>query len=220
VLGNHDQSRIASRIGRERARLAQMLLLCLRGTPTCYYGDEIGMQDVLVPPELTQDPQGKFSYPHSRDPERSPMQWEAVPQAGFSTAQPWLPVGEDYESVNVEAQRAEPRSTLCLFRRLAWLRRERAALAYGTYRSLHPRPGDHGEPLSTTRDRVFAFARETGREHLAVLLNFSPDRVTVDLSDLGAHGRVLLSSELDREGGLPLANVELRPYEGLIVETV
>ncbi|HWG86010.1 MAG TPA: alpha-amylase family glycosyl hydrolase, partial [Deinococcales bacterium] len=110
VLGNHDNSRIASRLGPQVARVAQMLLLTLRGTPTLYYGDEIGMRDVPVPPELTQDPQGKFAYEHSRDPERSPMQWDATRNAGFSAGDPWLPLAADYRAVNVEAARADERS--------------------------------------------------------------------------------------------------------------
>src|SRR5436305_6452152 len=72
VLGNHDRPRIATRVGREQARLTQMLLLTLRGTPTYYYGDELGMQNVAVPPELMLDPHGKDNPEHSRDPQRAP----------------------------------------------------------------------------------------------------------------------------------------------------
>ena len=73
VLGNHDKPRIASRVGREQSRAAQMLLLTLRGTPTCYYGDELGMVNVPVPRELIYDPPGKVNPQYSRDPERSPF---------------------------------------------------------------------------------------------------------------------------------------------------
>ena len=83
VLGNHDRTRIATRVGREQARLTQMLLLTLRGTPTCYYGDELGMQDVPLPRELMHDPLGKEHPEQSRDPVRSPMQWDDSPNAGF-----------------------------------------------------------------------------------------------------------------------------------------
>ncbi len=79
VLGNHDRHRIASRIGPEQARVAAMLLLTLRGTPTVYYGDEIGMHDVPIPPEAAQDP-WELNVPGlglGRDPERTPMQWDA-----------------------------------------------------------------------------------------------------------------------------------------------
>src|SRR5207302_8258388 len=96
VLGNHDRHRIATRAGREQARVAQMLLLTLRGTPTCYYGDELGMQNSYVPPELLYDPQGKENPEHSRDYERTPMQWDSTANAGFSAPDvtPWLPVAD------------------------------------------------------------------------------------------------------------------------------
>jgi alpha-glucosidase len=103
VLGNHDRARIASRVGEAQARVAAMLLLTLRGTPTLYNGDEIGMQDVPIPPELVQDPFEK-NVPGigvGRDPERTPMQWDASPSAGFSTGTPWLPVADNYAVVNV-----------------------------------------------------------------------------------------------------------------------
>src|SRR6266852_5355958 len=100
VLGNHDKPRIATRVGREQARLAQMLLLTLRGTPTCYYGDEIGMQNVPIPLEQLQDPKAKVSPEHSRDYERTPMQWNALANAGFTDPEvrPWLPVADDYQT--------------------------------------------------------------------------------------------------------------------------
>ena len=83
VLGNHDRPRIATRVGREQARTAQMLLLTLRGTPTCYYGDELGMQNVAIPAAPMHDPPGKQDPQHSRDPQRTPMQWDTSPNAGF-----------------------------------------------------------------------------------------------------------------------------------------
>ena len=97
-----------------------MLLLTLRGTPTLYYGDELGMADVPIPPERAVDPG------MARDPVRTPMRWDAGPHAGFSTAEPWLPVGE---GAAVAAQRDDPRSMLTLYRRLLALRRESDDLA-------------------------------------------------------------------------------------------
>ena len=88
VLGNHDNPRIASRIGAAQARVAAMLLLTLRGTPTLYYGDEIGMHNVPIPPDRVQDPFEK-NVPGlglGRDPARTPMQWSAAPNAGFTSA--------------------------------------------------------------------------------------------------------------------------------------
>ena len=94
VLGNHDHHRIASRVGSAQARVAAMLLLTLRGTPTMYYGDEIGMQDGIVPPDLVQDPFEKRvpGIGVGRDPARTPMQWDASANASFTCGTPWLPV--------------------------------------------------------------------------------------------------------------------------------
>ncbi|MBX6340831.1 MAG: alpha-amylase, partial [Thermomicrobiaceae bacterium] len=135
VLGNHDRSRIASRVGPEQARVAAMLLLTLRGTPTMYYGDEIGMRDVLIPPDRVQDPLER-NVPGiglGRDPERTPMQWEPGPNAGFTTGEPWLPLADDYQTCNVEVEREDPRSMLSLYRRLIALRRAEPALHVGSY---------------------------------------------------------------------------------------
>src|SRR5262249_13091708 len=99
VLGNHDNSREATRVGQAQARVAAMLLLTLRGTPTLYYGDELGMPDVPIPSERVQDPFEK-NVPGrglGRDPERTPMPWRSGPGAGFTTGDPWLPLGDDAE---------------------------------------------------------------------------------------------------------------------------
>ena len=103
VLGNHDRPRVASRVGREQARVAAMLLLTLRGTPTLYYGDEIGMHQVADRARPVRDPFEK-NVPGigvGRDGCRTPMQWDATADAGFSTATPWLPLADDYARENV-----------------------------------------------------------------------------------------------------------------------
>jgi alpha-glucosidase len=118
VLGNHDRPRVASRIGREQTRVAAMLLLTLRGTPTIYYGEEIGMAQVPIPPERVQDPFEK-NVPGigvGRDNCRTPMQWDAGPHAGFSKVEPWLPLASDYRRENVENQRADATSLLNVYR--------------------------------------------------------------------------------------------------------
>src|SRR5262249_48763806 len=136
VLGNHDRPRVASRVGAAQARVAQLLLLTLRGTPTLYNGDELGMHDVAIPPARIVDPAGRFAPHHSRDPERTPMQWDASPYAGFSPVEPWLPLADDYAVVNVTAERADPRSQLALVHQLLALRREYAVLAVGSYHAV------------------------------------------------------------------------------------
>lgn len=194
VVSNHDQTRVATRIGDAQARGAAMLLLTLRGTPFIYYGDELGMRDVDIPPEKYQDPQG-INVGISRDPERTPMQWNAAPYAGFSMVEPWLPLAPDYQTVNVEVQQADPRSMLTLYKRLIDLRQGDDALALGDY-----------VPLDAP-DGVFAYRR--GGKY-TVILNFTDEPKQLVLG-----GDVVISTHLDREGYED--NVELRPYEGVIL---
>ncbi len=123
VLGNHDRPRVASRIGAAQAPAAAMLLTTLRGTPTLYYGDEIGMEDVAISRPV--DPWGR------RDPARTPMQWGS---RGFSAVEPWLPYGDE-AAISVAAQREDPASLLSLYRRLLRVRREFAAATYETLRA-------------------------------------------------------------------------------------
>ena len=124
VLGNHDRPRIATRAGREQAKVAAMALLTLRGTPTMYQGDEIGMENVHIPPDRIVDPPGvDIGAGEGRDGERTPMQWDDSPNAGFTDAQPWLPLAEDSAEYNVQAEREDPDSFLTLYHNLIELRR-------------------------------------------------------------------------------------------------
>ena len=208
VLGNHDRPRVATRLGREQARMAQMLLLTLRGTPTCYYGDEVGMQNVAIPPELMQDPEGKQNAHYSRDPQRTPMQWESSPNAGFCPAgvRPWLPIADDFQSYNVAAEQLDPRSFLTFVRTLLTLRRARPALSVGSQQSI-----DQPNPT------CFVYQRQHADERCLVALNFSAQNQVVTLPEQG-QGRLLLSTHLDREEPLPLSEVHLRGNEGVVIE--
>lgn len=135
ILSNHDNPRIASRVGRDQARVAAVLLLTLRGTPTIYYGDEIGMRDVPIPLNEVQDPQG-LNMPDknlSRDPARTPMQWNNNEHAGFTTGKPWLRIDRQFERVNVEVQKEDKHSTLSLYRQLITLREKEESLFSGDY---------------------------------------------------------------------------------------
>ncbi len=209
VLGNHDEPRVASRFGEEAARSAMLLLLTLRGTPTLYYGDELGMTDVPFPPAQAKDPFG-LRVPGmglGRDPQRTPMQWEPGPHAGFAPAGavPWLPLAPDAGSRNVALQRDRPGSMLSLTRALLALRRSRRALERGSYRSLPDAP-----------EGVFAFLREEGAERLLVLVGFRDGPVLVPLGKDRA-ARLLLSTHPGARLDAPDAYA-LRPREGVILE--
>jgi alpha-glucosidase len=166
VLGNHDEPRVATRLGARGARLAMLLLLTLRGTPTLHYGDEIGLTDVEVPPELVQDPWEKRvpGLGLGRDPERSPMPWDGSPNAGFTVpaAHPWLPLGADAGRRHVEAEARRPESMLSFTRALLALRRSHPALHRGGHR-----------PIDGVPSEVFAYLREHGRDRALVALNFA-----------------------------------------------
>jgi alpha-glucosidase len=150
VLSNHDRPRLASRYGKEAVRTAAMLLLTLRGTPTLYLGDEIGMADGAVPPDRIQDPQGiNLGADRSRDYCRTPMQWSADLNAGFSPVDPWLPVDDSHKQVNVSAQLDDPKSVLTLYRRLMHYRKATPALDRGSYTT-----------VAVTKKNCFVYLRE------------------------------------------------------------
>jgi alpha-glucosidase len=186
-----------------------MLLLTLRGTPTLYYGDELGMHNVPIPPERVQDPFEK-NVPGlglGRDPSRTPMQWSSAPNAGFTAGAPWLPIADDFMTRNVDSQAADAKSILTLYRRLIQLRREQPALSIGAYTAI-PTPGDL---LAYRR----SFAR--GRRYF-VVLNLSSEPATFQSPVVGVRGRVAISTHLDREAEPFAGQIDLRADEGLLIE--
>ena len=202
TLGNHDEIRLATRLGPENARLAAMLLLTLRGTPFLYYGDELGMTEVDIPSELARDPWGENVPYLSRDGARTPMQWDASSAAGFSEAEPWLPVGPDYTSRNVESELGDEGSILNLYRRLLALRRSSNALRRGSYLT---------HPAST--ETVLVYRREADEETMTVALNISDDPVTVTLRS----GRVAISTGDPMRNDSIKGRLALAPREGVVV---
>ncbi len=207
VLGNHDQPRLATRFGgQSQARLAAMLLLTLRGTPTLYYGDEIGMENGLIPAEKIQDPQGKnLGAERSRDVCRTPMQWDDTPFAGFSSVEPWLPVSADYPSRNVKAQQADPASMLNLYRHLLRLRAESPSLHGGSY-----------QPLDVSAADCFVYRRQAEGQERIVALNFSAEKRLVSIPG-PLRVKIVLSTHLNREESVPADQILLRPHEGVIL---
>jgi alpha-glucosidase len=208
VLSNHDKPRIAARAGPAQARVAAMLLMTLRGTPTMYYGDEIGMRDVTIPPHRVRDPFEK-NLPGlglGRDPARTPMQWTAEENAGFSTAEPWLPLADDFANCNVAVERDDPSSLLSLYRSLIQLRRTQPALSVGAFAAL------------PAGDDLMAYVRSRGERRLLIVLNFGAQAQKFKLADLQARVSLLLATHIDR-AKQPLGDeVLLRGNEGIIAE--
>jgi alpha-glucosidase len=206
VLGNHDQPRVASRIGSAQARVAALLLLTLRGTPTIYYGEEIGMHDVPIPTDRAHDPR-ELNQPGrglGRDPFRTPMQWDASPGGGFTTGDPWLPLARDLDERNVERERDDPTSMLTLYRRLIELRRSEPALSVGSYAPV-PAEGD-----------LLAYLRCFEDRRLLVALTLGIGGGSLDVSGVG-EGEVLLSLQGQRRGERVSGSVALEGNDAVIV---
>jgi alpha-glucosidase len=208
VLGNHDQPRIASRIGEQQARCAAMLLLTLRGTPTIYYGDELGMQQVMLRDDEIQDAFEKRvpGLGVGRDGCRTPMQWNAEKFAEFSTAKPWLPLEPGYGDRNVARQKDEPGSVLQLYHRLIELRRKHKAIQIGSYRPI------------MAADDLLLFIREHGGEKFLIALNMGPESMSVGFANGLLRGEFMLSSFGDRDTEFIDGNVKLRSNEGTIIK--
>ncbi|MFD2247849.1 alpha-amylase family glycosyl hydrolase [Pontibacter ruber] len=207
VLGNHDQPRITSRVGKSQARVAAMLLLTLRGTPTIYYGDEIGMRDVAIPPEEVQDPQG-LNMPDlylSRDPSRTPMQWNDQANGGFSESKPWLRLPDNYRRLNVQAQEQDPYSMLSLYRKLLKLRHEEPALNIGTYVPVPP------------EGQVLSFIRQHESQRFLIVLNLSHRPVFFKPRNLSCRGRIAIATYPEREGEAFNNSTSLAGDEGLVI---
>jgi alpha-glucosidase len=205
VLGNHDRSRLATRIGTKQARTAAMLLLALPGIPIIYNGDEIGMHDVEIPLALQKDPYG-IKYPgFGRDPERTPLQWDDSKNAGFTKGKPWLPIAKDYKKINVKKQVQDKHSILNLYKSLTQLRKSSNAILKGTYKS-----------LQIDNKNIYGFIREYKNEKIVVLLNFSNKKQNLSLQL--SNGILLYNSFLDQKSSekIDLNNLSLRANEGCI----
>jgi alpha-glucosidase len=207
VLGNHDRPRLVSRIGPEQARVAAMLLLTLRGTPTIYYGEEIGMAEAVIPPDHLRDPIGDSiaGLKYGRDSVRTPMQWDASRFAGFSIVDPWLPIADTSAEANVAAQRRAPASIFNLYRRLIALRRSSPALLDGVYRTV------------MVWLNLFVFARIEASERMLIMLNLGGDAVAADPGANVWKGTIAASTAADRDGEVVAEGIMLRANEGLVV---
>ena len=177
VSGNHDNHRVASRFGRQRGDEIVMLTLTLPGIGVVYNGDEIGMEDRWFTYQETVDPAGCNAGPakyylKSRDPERTPYQWDNSTSAGFSqTNKTWLPVNENYKSLNLAAQKREYYSHYVAFKSLSYLKKQ-PVIANGSLE------------VDVIDGRVLSVKRELGNDTVIVMMNFSKNPVTVNLTKL------------------------------------
>jgi alpha-glucosidase len=208
VLGNHDQKRIATRVGQAQARIAAMLLLTLRGTPTIYYGDEIGLQNVPIDPAQAQDPWEKNEpgLGLGRDPQRTPMPWDGSEGGGFTIGVPWLPLNADRRTRNVASMAEYRHSILHLYRALIALRGSHLALQAGDY-----------VPL-VANETVYAFERrDPAGQRLLVALNFGTAGSSLSLPEVTS-ARLLLSTAMTREGEHIHGTLHLDAAEGVVLE--
>lgn len=227
-LGNHDMSRMVSRFGNDsetyRALSAKMLhtfLLSMRATPYIYYGDEIGMvntnhssienyQDVYTINYYNQlKAKGKdyegFLQSHSkisRDNGRTPMQWNAKEQAGFTTGKPWLAINENYTTLNVEEQERRADSVLNYFRKMVQLRKSYLTLVYGKF-----------ELVDENNKQLFAYTRQLDKQKLLVVLNFSDKAATLSLHENLVKAKVLIDNYKTTSD-----DRTFKPYEAVIYE--
>lgn len=230
---NHDKPRSIDSYFPEDAdpvlagRAMGTVLLTLRGTPFIYEGEELGYTNVAWPSiddyndlnsisqynsalseGFTEAEALSFVHRHSRDNARTPMQWNAEANAGFTTGTPWLPVHDDYASENAQAEASDPASVLAWYLTLADFRQANEVLCDGDYREVAP-----------SSEQVYAFTRENGDDRLLIAVNFSGAQAPVDLSGSGIESfdgvEVLLSSydDIEATAGSPES---LRPYEAIV----
>jgi alpha-glucosidase len=212
VISNHDIVRSSVRYGDGQnnqaiAKLMGSLYLSLRGTPIMYYGEEIGMENNdPTRKEDVKDPIGRMGWPQEkgRDGERTPMQWNDSPNAGFTRGTPWLPVPLSYKTVNVASELKDPASTLNLYRSLLALRHQNHALLDGDYVALN-----ESDP------NVLSYLRRYKNEAVLVVLNMSsqPQEVSFDLAPQGFAGKsanTLLTTMKATAGSL--SHLSLEPF--------
>lgn len=228
-LGNHDQPRMVTRWGNDSPEFRELsskmlttFLMTMRATPYYYFGDELGMSNIKFDKiEDYQDIESKNMYLQiknkggdlqeflnaqkigARDNGRTPFQWDASLNAGFSTGTPWLKVNPNYTTVNVAAEEADPNSVLNYFKKVVQLRKSNSVLVYGKYTVI-----DHANP------NVYAYTREMEGKKMLVLLNFKAVPATVSLSGLDLGKAKLLMGNYSETGKVG----ELKPYEAVVYE--
>jgi alpha-glucosidase len=214
VISNHDIPRSYDRYGDGKhndqiAKIMAGLYLTLRGTPIMYYGEELGMNTTEpTRKEDVKDPIGVTGWPQEkgRDGERTPMQWNASANGGFSTAKPWLPVPPTYTTHNVETEAADPNSILSFYRKLLSLRHYSKPLLDGEYIALN-----ESDP------NVISYLRRYKGDAMLVVINMSgsDQKVSFDLKSQGfsaGKARTVVTSEPTQQMDWNLSAVALKPF--------
>jgi alpha-glucosidase len=208
VLSNHDLFRSIDRFPwrrhkDEKAKVAAALLLTIKGTPFIYYGEEIGMRNTKIRYRDIRDPLGKKFWPFfpGRDKARTPMQWSAGKNGGFTTGRPWLPVNADVMQRNVESQEKDQSSLLNLHRNLIRLRKEHPALQQGRW-----------VPLIAGSNGILAYARIQNGERIVVILNFTARNKRISLPEHSS-GNVLFSTHRNTGDIYYFQNLRIYPFE-------
>ncbi len=220
LFNNHDCVRSYNRYGDgvqndQIAKLMATMLLTLRGTPLLYYGEELGMEN-RDPRSIDEvyDPIGKLGWPKEkgRDGERTPMQWNADTNAGFSQAKPWLPVTASYKSHNVAVEEKDPNSILNYYKKLIQLRRVNPDLREGDYKSLNA--GDKS---------VLAYLRGKDNSYVLVALNMSKSAQKIRLQlpeEVSRHAKLLISNATGSQTVDLSSDLNLDPLGAYVWEIV
>lgn len=226
---NHDQPRPVSRYGneeeywKESAKMLATLIHGLRGTPYIYQGEEIGMTntdftsidqfrdveslnhyEILQKKGLSKEDAFRIIQIHSRDNGRTPMQWNASENAGFTKAEPWMGVNKNYSYINAESQLKDEDSIFHYYKKLVSLRKEYDVIAYGDIK-----------PIDEMNPSVFAYERTYNNENLVVICNFYGEEL-IWKCDRDLSGYKVLAANY-AEQNVNGAEVSLRPYEAMIL---
>jgi alpha-glucosidase len=215
VLSNHDLHRSINRYGilrdkNQKARVAAVMLLTLKGTPFLYYGEEIGMENIRLKRREIDDPLGKKFWPiySGRDQARSPMQWNKEKHSGFTKGTPWLRVAYNYQKKNVQVQLKDNDSILNTYRKLIHIRQHHSALQYGKW-----------TPVSKGYNGVLSYIREDHDMKIFVVLNFSPAKKTIHLPDKSSW-KVLFSTNDNSADKIMIGKHNIIAYEAVILEMI
>ncbi len=215
VLSNHDQPRNYSRFyngsyAEKQARVAAVLLLTLRGTPFMYYGEEIGMKNVKIPRNRVSDPAGKKFWPFyaGRDLCRTPMQWSAENNAGFTNGNLWLPVDMDYKRINVELQENDKYSLLNFYKELIKIRKNKKSITHGAWK-----------PVIKGLNGVLAYLRESGNETICIALNFTKKIVSLNAGHR-AQWKVIFSTHSPDTEHFTRLHFKMYPFEATIIQKI